>query len=76
MLHYHIVNKRYVDNDKDKSHYLFHADSLRAISDEVKMLFDNDVFNFSHYKKSIFENDVDPDDNYYDMNTKCNYFTN
>ena len=39
-------------------------------------IFDNDVFNFSHYKKSVLEKDVDPDDDDYDMNTKYNYYTN
>ena len=48
---------------------------LLAMKENVS-IFDNDVFNFSHYKKSVLEKDVDPDDNYYDMNTKCNYFTN
>ena len=38
-------------------------------------IFDDDVSNFSHYKNYVFEKDVDPDDNY-DVNTKCNYFTN
>ena len=48
---------------------------LLAMKENVS-IFDNDVFNFSHYKKSVLEKDVDPDDNYYDMNTKCYYFTN